>query len=232
MVKKIRSFFCVVMVALLMVSMNLAVFAAPSENADAVVPNADFIKICNQLFSGNGEVYNAGGIDVTNSFITKYTSAYESKDYAAILSGCYEDNISRIHGRKHEEQPQSTRAVLQLRYEESVAHLVRQSGFPYDGKSWYLVITASGSYGYQDTTGQIINFPSPTISASFSDLGALFSGSLDSIKTTAPSLNSSKTAASFKVTTSHTVSCPIPGVDYVTGTLGPFTNTSNFTIKP
>ena len=35
----------------------------------------------------------------------------------------------------------------------------------------------------------------------------------------------------FTVTTTHTVSCPIPGSDYVTGTLGPFKNVSNFTIN-
>lgn len=232
MLKKPRSLFCIIVSIAFVFSMGLVSMAASSGNTNAAVPNSDFIRICNQLFAGNGEVYTIDGTEVTNNFVSKYNSAYQSKDYASILSGCYKDDISRIHARKIAEPTYATRAVLQLTYEESVAHLIRQSGFPYDGKSWYLVITASGSYGYQDTTGQIISFPSPTIRASFSDLGALFSGSLDSMKTTAPSINSSKTAASFKVTTTHTVSCPIPGVDYVTGTLGPFTNVSDFTIRP
>lgn len=230
--RKIKKLLAMLLTLCLITGLSTTTFAASVKSEDIPTPNAEFIKICEQIFTGNGEVYTSNGTDITTSFIAKYNSAYLSKDYQTILAGCYADNISQLNGRSHIEVNTATRAVLQLRYEESKAHLVRQNGFPYDGKSWYLIVTASGSYGYQDSTGQIISFPAPTINISFSDLGALFTGNLNSMTTTTPVLNSSKSSASFKVTTSHTVSCPIPGLDYVTGTLGPFSNVSNFTIKP
>lgn len=213
--------------------LSTTAFAASSETERIPVPDAKFIEVCNRLFSGNGEVYDANGTDVTNNFIKKYNDAYQNKNFVTILSGCYKDGISQIHSNSTiKENNASTRSVMQLRYTRDVVHLVKQKGFPYDGQSWYFVVTASGKYGYQESTGTIIDFPNPTISTSFHDLGALFTGNLKSIKTTTPVINSSRTSASFKTTTTHTVSCPIPGLDYVTGTLGPFTNTSNFTIKP
>ena len=210
---KMKKLFAMFLTLCLIFSFSTTAFASSVDEREVPVASADFKRVCDQVFEGKGEVYNANGIDITNSFLTRYNAIYQSGNYDAILSGCFKEG------------------VLHPQYEESVVHLVKQNGFPYDGKSWYLVVTATGSYGYQDSTNEIIDFPSPTINVSFSDLGALFSGSLDSIRTTKPAINSNKTSASFTVTTTHTVSCPIPGVDYVTGTLGPFTNVSNFTIE-
>lgn len=229
--KKPKQLLAMLLTFLLIASLSMTAFASSTQE-ETPLPNADFVNVCDQVFAGNGEVFTSSGTDVTSSFIAKYKNAYLSKDFQTILDGCYSDNIAHLDGHKYTKASSSTRSVLQLKYEESKVHLVTQKGFPYDGKSWYLVVTATGTYGYQDTTGQIINFPSPTINVSFSDLGALFNGSLDSVRTTAPVINSSKTSASFKTTTTHTVSCPIPGSDYLTGTLGPFTNESSFTISP
>lgn len=228
---KLKKVFATFLALCFMLSLSTTAFASSTENREISVANADFKRVCNQVFQGNGEVYNTNGVDVTDSFLTKYYGAYQSGNYDEILSGCFADGITQISGHNNIMPDVTTRSVLHPQYEESVVHLVTQNGFPYDGKSWYLVVTATGSYGYQDSTNEIISFPSPTINVSFSDLGALFSGSLDSIKTTQPVINSSKTSASFSVTTTHTVSCPIPSVDYITGTLGPFTNVSNFTIE-
>ncbi|MSS38672.1 hypothetical protein [Clostridium porci] len=151
---KMKKLFATCLTLCLMLSLSTAV---PSENREVPVASADFKKMCDQVFYGNGQVYNASGADVTTSFLTKYNGIYQS--------------------------------------------------------------------------GKIIGFPSPIINVSFSDLGALFSGSLDSIRTTQPSISSNKTFASCSVTTTHTVSCPIPVVDYITGTLEPSTSVSKFTIE-
>lgn len=235
--KKICSFFGVVIAVVMAVCASSTALAAPSEKTDTVLPDADFIKVCDQLFTGNGELYNISGMNVTDGFIEKYSVAYESKDYETILRACFQEEISQIYGHVYEynniEIQNAARTILNLTYEENAVHLIQQKGFPYDGKSWYITVKASGVYTYQDSYGgYIVDFPAPTISVSFNGLGALFTGSWDSITTTTPVINSSKTAASFEVTTTHTVSCPIPGSDYITGTLGPFTNVSNFTIKP
>ena len=228
--RKMKKVFATLLTLCLILSLSTTAFASSTESSEVPAANADFKKVCDQLFQGKGEAYNANGVDITANFLSEYNGAYQAGNYDAILSGCFDDNIVQITGHSNVVPDATTRAVLHPQYEESVVHLVKQNGFPYDGKSWYLVVTATGSYGYQDSTNEIIDFPSPTINVSFSDLGALFSGSLDSIRTTRPVINSSKTSASFSVTTTHTVSCPIPGSDYLTGTLGPFTNVSNFTI--
>lgn len=228
---KMKKLFAMFLTLCLIFSFSTTAFASSVDEREVPVASADFKRVCDQVFEGKGEVYNANGIDITNSFLTRYNAIYQSGNYDAILSGCFKEGISQLTGHKNIVPDVTTRTVLHPQYEESVVHLVKQNGFPYDGKSWYLVVTATGSYGYQDSTNEIIDFPSPTINVSFSDLGALFSGSLDSIRTTKPAINSNKTSASFTVTTTHTVSCPIPGVDYVTGTLGPFTNVSNFAIE-
>lgn len=175
---------------------------------------------------------NSDGDNVTDSFIINYEEAYQKEDFKSILCGCYQDGISQMDGHNYILPDRHTRSVIHPKYEESKVHLITQNGFPYNEKNWYLVVTATGSYGLQDATNEIIAFPSPSISVSFSELGALFSGSLDSIRTTQPVISSNRKSVSFNVTTTHTVSCPIPGVSYVTGTLGPFTNTSYFVIKP
>ncbi|MCI9327963.1 MAG: hypothetical protein HFJ00_17440 [Lachnospiraceae bacterium] len=156
---KMKKLFAMFLTLCLIFSFSTTAFASSVDEREVPVASADFKRVCDQVFEGKGEVYNANGIDITNSFLTRYNAIYQSGN------------------------------------------------------------------------NEIIDFPSPTINVSFSDLGALFSGSLDSIRTTKPAINSNKTSASFTVTTTHTVSCPIPGVDYATGTLGPFTNVSNFTIE-
>ncbi len=205
---------------------------------DAPIPSEDFIKVCDLLFSGNGQAFNQNDENVTHIFCNTYIDAYTNRDYATILDSFFKENVYYIQTHKESVQPReesvyqvAPRLVMTKSYEDSKVHLVRQSGFPYDGKSWYFIVTATGSFTYNDSTFQISSFPNPTISVSFSDLGAAFTGNLESMTTTTPQLNSSRSSASFTVTTKHTVSCPIPGVDYVTGTLGPFTNVSNFTIS-
>ena len=47
--------------------------------------------MCDQVFEGKGEVYNANGIDITNSFLTRYNAIYQSGNYDAILSGCFKE---------------------------------------------------------------------------------------------------------------------------------------------
>ena len=66
--------------------------------------------------------------------------------------------------------------------------------------------------------------------AKWSNTAAAFTGNVTGVTTTTPVINAGYRSASFKVTTTHTMSCPIPGMEYLTGTLGPFTNVSNFTM--
>lgn len=49
--------------------LSTTAFATSSETERIPVPDAKFIEVCNRLFSGNGEVYDANGTDVTNNFI-------------------------------------------------------------------------------------------------------------------------------------------------------------------
>ena len=182
----------IILVLCLIMGLNITTYASAPKGDETSAPSADFIRLCDQVFSGNGKMYNASGDDITNNFISKYTYAYTNKDYQTVLSGCFEEEVYQIDSWNVKKQAVATRSIMQIPYERFQAFLVTQNGFPYDGKSWYVIITASGQFGYQESTNQIFDFPVPTISVSFSDLGALFSGNLDSVRTTTPVLNSSK----------------------------------------
>ncbi len=189
-----------------------------------------FVAICDLVFSGKGEVYNSEGIEITQDFVNAYLGAYNTGNYDTILGACYDMGISRILGHGDKIMQPSTRAFMTLSYEEHAVHFVTQEGPPYDGKSWHFIVTATGTYVYNDGYQRIEEVRTPTISASYHDIGAAFAGSLDSVRTTTPIISSDGSYATFNVTTTHTVGCPIPGVGSIMGTLGPFTHVSYFTI--
>ncbi len=166
-----------------------------------------FVAICDLVFSGKGEVYNSEGIEITQDFVNAYLGAYNTGNYDTILGACYDMGISRILGHGDKIMQPSTRAFMTLSYEEHAVHFVTQEGPPC-----------------------IEEVRTPTISASYHDIGAAFAGSLDSVRTTTPIISSDGSYATFNVTTTHTVGCPIPGVGSIMGTLGPFTHVSYFTI--
>lgn len=211
-------------------------YASTSTATASVSPSnpevsTEFIKVCDLVFVGNGEVINSDGLDITQNFIAAYLDVYTSNDYSTILSACYKLGISQFRGHGDPVAQISPRAYMTLSYDESVVHFVTQEGFPYDGKSWYFIVTATGTYRYEDGNQIILEVSMPTITTTFSDLGAAFSGSCNSTTIDSPVISSDRSYATIKVTTEHTVSCPIPGASYITGTLGPFTNISNFTIR-
>ncbi len=231
--KKVASLFLVVFILTGLLAPAYAMEIENEGDADAdnstVTVTSDMIKVCNLVFDGNGELYNSDGDDVTENFIIKYNDFYMNKDYISIVNAFNEEGISNIYAHGNKNSAVQPIAFMDIPYDEVVVHLVTQNEFPYNGKSWYFIVEATGTYVYQ-ISGYIYSFPTPTINVSYSGLGELFSGSLTSINVTTPVLNSSKNEASFTVTTQHEVSCPIPGLDYITGTLGPFTNVSNFKI--
>lgn len=146
---KIKKILAIVVTFCLAFGLNTTVFAAAIDNESVLKPDdGGLIKIYKQVFSGNGEVYDVNGNDVTSSFIEKYSEAYQANDYETILSGCYQDNIALLNGHNNVKSNIGARSILRMRYEESVAHLVTHKGFPYDNKSWYIIVTASGTYGY------------------------------------------------------------------------------------
>lgn len=191
-----------------------------------------FVATCDLVFSGKGEVFNSEGIEITQSFVYACREAYNMRNYAAILEACYDMEVFRICAHGNTETKASTRAYMTLSYEEYAIHFITQEGFPYDGKSWYFMVTATGTYVYLDGYDTIQAVHEPTIDVSYIDLGAAFAGSLDSVSVSTPVISADRSYATFNVTTEHTVGCPIPGVDFIMGTLGPFTNVSYFTIDP
>lgn len=206
----------------------------PVTNEETQALPSVFIEKCDLLFSGSGKIYTHNGEDVTQLFCTTYMSTYKVGDYVAIRDACRAENISYIKTYR-ENTLAMPRLSMTKSYEESELYLVENKEFPYKGKTWYFEVKATGSFTYNDGNFQISSFPNPTIEVAYYDTGSLFAGSLTSMTTTTPRLNSSKNSASFTVTTKHTMSCPIPdvsgGTAPVTGTLGPFTYVSNFTIS-
>jgi hypothetical protein len=235
--KKLMRYFICGALAVIMLCSTATALAASSVNYETVVVTADLIQLYEQVFTGNGEVYDASGRDVTTSFVARLNGAYQSGDYESILAACYKEGISRIVGYQYtisqNREDVGTRAVENKTYSKMVAHLVTNPGPWYPGKAWYLIVTASGSYSVGYAYPNIIvvyNVSTPTVDVSYADEGSAFVGTLNSITISTPVISPSATSFSFSVTTVHSMTCPIPGMEWLTGTLGPFTNVSNFTV--
>ena len=209
----------------LCLSSSVAVAQVPQSNE--INTGNGFLDLIDCLFNGNGEVYDENGVNITDYFVSKYAIVYENKDYEQILNAWKEENIYRIHGYKHEII--ETRAILHPTYLEMDAQFVQQKEMPYQGKGWYILVTASGNYGYHDSYDRIIYFPPPTISVKFYDLGQLFYGTVNSTNTTDPVISSDKKSATFSATITHSVFGP-PPAGYIDIELGPFTTVSNFKV--
>lgn len=90
---------------------------------------------------------------------------------------------------------------------------------------------ATGSFTYHDSTFQITSYTAPSISYTYDGLGAAFVGSVTGNTITGPSLTNNNRTLRFTVNATHTVSVPIPGVDLITGTIGPFSTSSTFSLS-
>ena len=227
--KKLRALVLIVMTVVVLGCGSVQALAT-DETENELIADENFIEMCERIFSGNGEIIDSVGNDITDYFVSKYSAYFESGEYTEILKMCFDEGVSELRG--HYSEKLETRASVRKVYEETAIHLVTNVSYPpYPGKEWYLLVTVSGVILYDTWSEQIISCPSPTVSIEFGSLGALFTGNLTSVNVSTPVIDNSNYSVSFFVTTVHTVSYPIPGLDYITGELGPFTNMSNFTIN-
>jgi len=86
---KMKKLFAMFLTLCLIFSFSTTAFASSVDEREVPVASADFKRVCDQVFEGKGEVYNANGIDITNSFLTRYNAIYQSGNYDAILSVCF-----------------------------------------------------------------------------------------------------------------------------------------------
>ena len=98
---KMKKLFAMFLTLCLIFSFSTTAFASSVDEREVPVASADFKRVCDQVFEGKGEVYNANGIDITNSFLTRYNAIYQSGNYDAILSGCFKEGISQLTGHKN-----------------------------------------------------------------------------------------------------------------------------------
>lgn len=232
--KKKYRFLCLILSCVFVFGCGSHALAATSglaNKSDSV--SQTLVEVWDMVFSGNGEIYNENGDDITANFIAEYQLLYDDSNFSLLSEACDIENVSTIHTRHFPDTP-STRTIFEYSYNERVTHRVKQEGSPFPGKTWYLVVIASGSYRYQDSYGgYIIDFPGPTISFEFVDTGDAFSPSLDSNQVTSPSYSADKRSVTFTVTTTH-------HLDYffsdsggaVFGEMGPYETKAVFTIGP
>ena len=221
----------IAIVLVLALMMTTTVFASDASESRSTTLPEQAIKNYDLLFAGKGEVYDSFGNVITQQFIVENISLYSSGNYDAIRQSCYNMNVSRIHVHESNIVQPSSRAFLEIEYEDTITHYITQPEPPFEGKEWEINVTAHGTYIYQDSYQYIYNFPEPWISYSFWGEGALFSAYVTENRITTPRLNSDKSAASFTVETYHCVDGPVPGLDTVTYTLGPFYTESDFVIE-
>ena len=73
---KMKKLFAMFLTLCLIFSFSTTAFASSVDEREVPVASADFKRVCDQVFEGKGEVYNANGIDITNSFLTRYNAIY------------------------------------------------------------------------------------------------------------------------------------------------------------
>lgn len=220
--KRVLSAFCCICMILSLCAPSAAISAS-----DASQHYVSLESFFNQLFTSSTSLYDSNGNDRTSAFLTTYGSLFRQADYEALYSALEDEGIVTIHTISIENPPQNGgRFIAYPTYEKTVWHRIVQDGFPFDQKSWLFGVTASGSFTHHESQGVIVSFPNPTISVSYSGLGTMFSGSLDSMSLTTPVISGN--SASFSVTTTHSVSFTIENIP---GSLGPFTNVSDFLIE-
>lgn len=212
-----------------------------SANSEAQTVDEKIIDVFDAFFTGNGTAYNKNNIDVTSTFYARYLGTYNTGDYATIYEGMKTMEIARIKTHKISESTQ--RLSLSKSYSDYDLVLMEHSGRPFDGKTWYFLVEASGVFTYNDSTFEITSFPRPTVECSFHDIGAAFSGTYGYVLPT-PEINSDKSAATFDVRATQVIyydfngaidESPVGdegiGVDYpISGTLGTYHSTSSFEI--
>ena len=71
--KSTKRALCLALAILVSLCLNIPAFASvPSMEENEVPPNAEFIKVCDQLFAGNGDVYDSPGAKITEIFVGTY----------------------------------------------------------------------------------------------------------------------------------------------------------------
>ena len=208
--------------------LTLPAFATDIELSRSAA-SASFIEICDLFFAGKGEAFTQNGTNVTEEFYSSYIEAYSSGAYDAIKAGCISSGVSCIKVR--DVSSTQTRLEMTRTYNEMSYHLITQQGYPYDGKTWGFVVQAVGSFTYHDSTLQIASYTAPRLIYSFDGLGAAFTGAVTESTVSIPTLINGRTTLKFSAEVRHEVYVPIPGIDLLTGTIGPFDTISVFEIS-
>lgn len=211
--------------AILLISASTTSFATTSEQSVLPITDQKLFSDFSCIFNGEGRVFDSASNNITNQFIIANINSFENDDFNSIKDYIFNNDISRI-----EIEPViRTRAILNSNYSRTVYHLIENTKAPFAGKKWYFIVTASGNSSYNDGYAQYISFSTPTITFSYSDEGALFSGSIVSVNTTPVTMSNNKGTASSTVTSVHQMTGPSP-IDGFSLSLGSFTNVSNFSI--
>ena len=198
-------------------------------------PSSEIIGLLDLIFTGHGEVYDSQNNIITDEFITKYYYLFDKKDYQTIMLMCFSEHISQLVGDPIvcvDTKQTGTKAVETRSYYQERFTLVTQHGFPYDGKSWYIFVAASGTmtvgYAYPNIV-VIQSVTNPVFSYSFYGEGSAFTGSVTNNTPSSPVISSSGTYFTFHTTTTHKMTGPgLSPLESVT--LGPFTNTFYYQI--
>lgn len=220
------SLFAVVSLIMVLVLLLIPVsVSADAEETNSYAVGPKYISMLDSFFAGNGTAYGENGTEITETIYSSYLDAYKNSDYNTIMEGLKTDGVTRIKTRELTDSKE--RQTRTKSYTEYDAVLMTHSGYPFDGKSWYFLVEATGKLYYDDSTVEITSSSSPSINCSFEDLGTAFEGSY-SYTVTTPRISADKSYISFTVNATQTITYDFGDDAPMIGTLDIYYSTSNF----
>ena len=209
-------------------SMNFSAAGAVETSEKPLSANWQYM--FDAFFAGNGDAKFSNGEDATEYMLSHFSSMYQMKDYNGILEECKKAEIEEINASEDSNASSSEKSILQMTYKKYSSHLFTKPDLPFPGKTWYVLVTVSGTYTYQDSSDTIVSFPKPSsVVVDYSDAGAGFYFSTISKTTTTPSIGTTGNYATFQVTTRYSVTFSYDS--YNLGTIGTYTDIAGFRVS-
>lgn len=182
------------------------------------------------FFNGAGEATFENGEDATEYVLTTFLSNYLERDFEGILSACKNAGVDEFTAEQVVKPMNSPKSILTLSYTKYSTHLFTKPDAPFAGKTWYVLVTVSGVYTYQESMGTIVSFPKPSsVVVDYSGEGAGFPITTISKTVSTPAVSSSRTYATFQVTTRYSIAFNYDG--YNLGTVGTYTDLASFRVN-
>lgn len=221
--KKLKNFVSGFLAIALLCLASMTCFATDASSQTVTGPTPTFIKMCNNLFNNPTE-YRAldnSQNDVTEMFISRHASDYQSNDYNALWDA-FGNELYAITWEN--EKKINTRGRIAQRTAEKSFYVTDGTTETIPEVAFEMLYTISGDYSFDEATKQIVDYSDARLTIDSFHGGACFDYHVFD-ETTNATVTSGNNRVNFRATFSINVEYDIPvGVFPVKGNVdfGPY----------